>query len=267
MPQRACAQPAVPSGGRPGRPGTPRKRAAPLRRAAQRGAAPRQPALDAPAARAGRAARCAPCRPCRAPAAPAGPGRCRRGRARTARRPGCRWRRAPRATARSRSAIGLSSSAASPAIVEQRVGLVPAQHAGQRARRCAAWRAGRPGRSRPVPRARAQAVNAAGRRRPAGQRGPGLPRGCACPASQLRSTSRSSAAGLARPIRRACSSSAADVTQVGPHRVRGQPALRPEVAGEARPGPRRTAAAVRPRDRYAPSPPRLVAHGRHRDPR
>ena len=60
----------------------------------------RQPAAEGPVGRDAVRARCAPCAPCRTPAPRGASGRRRPRRDRTARRPGCRWRRAARGSPR-----------------------------------------------------------------------------------------------------------------------------------------------------------------------
>ena len=234
-------------------------------RPAQRRPALRQPALDGP--QRGQADRDGPLlrRPCRAPAGPGGPGRRRRGRARTARRPGCRSRRGPRAPPGPGLPCGLSSSAASPATCSSASAssrrstpgsVRPGARRGQQGARVGRRRS--PSRAAQAVKARAAAARRASVVR-------AIPR-VAWPASQLRSSSRSSPAGESRPIRRACSNSVVDVTAVGADRVLGQVPLGAQVPGE---GLQRVGEGGREGvvpDGYRRPPPRLVAHGRHRDP-
>ena len=127
------------------------------------------------------------------PEQPPAASRRRRRRARTARRPGCRWRRAPRGPPRRGAPIGLAVVGGQrrprAAARRPRPGAAPSGSV----RPARAWRAARRGRSPRSPSRAAQAVKYA-RRRPAGPASRARSRRLLRAASQLRSTGRSSSA-------------------------------------------------------------------------
>ena len=134
-----------------------------------------QPAVERPGPPGGRRARSAPCAPCRRPARPGARGRRRRCRGRPARRPGCRWRRAARASrrraARRAAVVGAVGG-------RRGSGRAPRRRAAPAAASCAPWasRGRRRRRSEPAGAAEPGGEHP-GRGRPAGDRGARLAHG------------------------------------------------------------------------------------------
>ncbi len=199
------------------------------------------------------------------PQRPGGPGRRRRGRARTARRPGSRSRRAargppghgPRSGCRRRLPARRRRSSAAASSWRSTPGRVrPVRGVASRA----------PGSVATSPSRAAQAVKprAAAARRASVVRA--IPR-LAWPASQLRSTSRSRAGGLVPAHPPGVLEQRRDVAAVGAHRVLREPALGAQVPGEALQRVREGRRQRSVRERRCRPHPHRVAHGRHGDPR